>query len=90
MSWLDVTLKEPTNTSILRAKHLGLDTEIIEKVPAWSLIVYRISGNRSLIELWLDERFEARAAAMHKPAIRNTETPPKIALKNRKLRGNPA
>lgn len=88
MSWIDLSFKEPASTVTRAAHDLGLTTQIVEKVPAWKLIVMRIGGEEEALELFLIGHFEERAANMHLKAIRNGDTPILGRLKDRKLREN--
>ncbi len=84
MSYIDITIKGPVGTFTKRVKPLGVETEIILKVPAWDATTVRCHGEDQALRTMVVEHFEPRAAAMHLAAIKAGNVV-RVACKNRTL-----
>lgn len=86
MSFLDISIAGNVGSFTKTIKPLGLETEILMKVPAWDLTSVRVHGDHQALERFCQERFEPRIAAMHLPAIKHHDVK-RMTHKTRALRG---
>jgi len=89
MSWIDLSFKELPGNVTKRAKPLGLTTQIVMKVPAWNIVVMRISGDAEAIRKFMLSRFdETWIVDMHMKALKDGDAPILDSYKDRQLKEN--
>jgi glutaredoxin-related protein len=87
--WLDMSFAEKPAVVSRRAHLCGLTTQIVNKVPAWDLVVMRIEGTPADLRRFLQLRFkEPEFVEMHMNAVKTGAAPILGAIKNRALREN--
>ena len=87
MSFLDISIAGNVGSFTRTIKPVGLETEILLKIPKWNLTSIRVHGTRHALEKFCHQHFTFEIATMHLTAIKDHDVR-RMTHKTRALREN--